>query len=79
MICEYAKRKIMKLTGHVCGSVLPMLVVVILSQTVCGQGTLDLNLWSQEGAPAAGNWTVSADGSNVFQSINVRAHLFCQP
>lgn len=31
---------------------------------------IDLRNWTQEGPPGNGNWTVAADGSNVFQTTN---------
>ena len=41
-------------------------VILVACPTAYGQGDLDLNTWSQEGDPGAGNWTVAADGTNVF-------------
>lgn len=32
--------------------------------------TIDLSSWTQYGDASAGNWTVSSDGSSVYQSIN---------
>lgn len=44
------------------------------------QGTpVDLNTWTEESPPGSGNWTVSADGSNVFQSVNNNQTFFVSP
>lgn len=40
---------------------------------------INLNTWSEQGPPANGTWTVAADGSNVFQSINGQPTFFVSP
>ena len=41
--------------------------------------SIDLNTWSQEGASGNGNWTVSGNGSSVYQSINGEPTYFVSP
>jgi len=40
---------------------------------------IDLNTWAEQGPPANGTWTVAADGSSVFQSINGNPTFFVSP
>lgn len=40
---------------------------------------IDLNTWTQEGAPSNGNWNVAADGSSVLQTINGNPTFFVSP
>ncbi len=40
---------------------------------------IDLNTWSKQGPASNGNWTVAADGSSVFQSINGSPTFFVSP
>lgn len=40
---------------------------------------IDLNTWEQRGPANNGNWTVAADGSSVFQSINGNPTFFVSP
>lgn len=40
---------------------------------------INLNTWSEQGPPTNGTWTVAADGSNVFQSINGNPTFFVSP
>ncbi len=40
---------------------------------------IDLTTWSEISPPANGNWTVSGDGSSVFQSINGNPTYFVSP
>jgi hypothetical protein len=56
-----------------------MCLVVGLIAGWAAAAPIDLNTWSEEGPPANGNWTVSADGSSVFQSINGNPTFFVSP
>ena len=40
---------------------------------------IDLNTWTQEGAPANGTWVVSGDGTSVNQQINGDPTFFVSP
>src|SRR5690554_3436137 len=40
---------------------------------------IDLNTWTEEGAPSNGNWVVSGDGSSVNQTINGDPTFFVSP
>ena len=40
---------------------------------------IDLNTWVKRGPTGNGNWTVAADGSSVFQSINGNPTFFVGP
>src|SRR5690606_6053488 len=40
---------------------------------------IDLNTWEKRGPSANGNWTVTPDGSSVFQSINGDPTFFVSP
>lgn len=53
--------------------------VLAASPIAFGQVAVDLNTWSEKGPPGNGNWTVAADGSNVFQSINGNPTFFVSP
>lgn len=49
------------------------------SPAVLAQANVDLNTWSKKGPSGNGNWTVAADGSSVFQSINGNPTYFVSP
>jgi hypothetical protein len=59
----------------------PATLAVLLAAGAAGSAgaaevAIDLNNWSKRGPTANGNWTVAADGSNVFQSVNGNPTFF---
>lgn len=56
------------------------LAAITISTTAYAASTpIDLRTWTKEGAPANGNWAVSADGSSVLQTINGSPTFFVSP
>jgi len=75
-------RMAVRLTHH--SMTWPVLLVLLAfggspDRRALAQAPVDLRTWSQKGATGAGNWTVAADGSNVFQSINGAPTFFISP
>ena len=45
-------------------------IILLIFTSSSYAGLINLNTWTQEGNAGNGNWTVSGDGTSVFQSIN---------
>lgn len=55
------------------------LLALVLTLGLAGTGhasVINLNTWSQAGTIANGDWTVSSDGTNVYQTVNSAATYF---
>ncbi|EGB14743.1 protein of unknown function DUF1555 [Pseudodesulfovibrio mercurii] len=56
-----------------------VLLALVLTLGLAGTGhatVINLNSWSQAGVAANGDWTVSSDGTSVYQSVNSDATYF---
>jgi hypothetical protein len=56
-----------------------VLLALVLTLGLAGTGhatAIDLSSWTQAGAAANGDWTVSSDGSSVYQTVNGNSTYF---
>ena len=56
-----------------------LLVLHPLQSDAQCSASVDLNTWSQQGPPTAGNWIVNPPGTQVVQTINGSPSFFVSP